>query len=82
MSSSSSLCVVCPPCVYASPPCEAPCYEGPCSSAPSSGVVVASGTFGNGVTPLLVVSGIGGVVLAALAVTAKGSLVRQSRPRR
>jgi len=86
MNSSSSLCVVCPPCVYDTPPCEQPCYEGPCSSAPSSGVVVASGTFDGPFDWAFVAAG-AGAAAAILGIAVGESLrgiplVRQSRARR
>jgi len=78
-----SLCVVCPPCVASDPPCEVPCYEGPCSSAPSSGVVVASSTPSRDAAVMATGIVAGTLLVAAVRTASLGRpLVRESRGRR
>ena len=82
--SGTPLCVCCPPCTSAVPPCEVPCYEGPCDAMPADcGQVVAAGSFGPSAgsrEELVAVAGAGLVVLlSALYLSGRENTYRGGR---
>lgn len=82
--SATPVCVCCPPCASAVPPCEVPCYEGPCDQMPADcGQVVAAGTFGapvGGAQDWLAFAGAGVVVLlSALYLSGRENTYRGGR---